>query len=191
MFAITADQKSSRRDVDRAGTVRDEARRALRRAARPPGRPHLRRRGAGARRRRGHRARHRPAAHARRALERGARRRRGAHAAPRATREATEAGLHRGPGCRHRRQAQPDPVRPRGGGRGSVPRATDDDAPGGTSTGPTAGGLPGPAEVEALITLLLLTRDRRTPRAGTSSTAWRAAGPSATSRRRSGSPRRR
>ncbi len=155
MFVITADQKGSRTDVDRAGTGRDDL------ASRFEGRLVLpvdrtsRRRAAGARRRRGHRRRHGARPHPRRALERRARDRNRAHPAPPgdaggtgpavfAARDAV--GAAKRSATRFALAVDP-PAPPRPDGPGS-------DLPG--------SGLPGPDEVEALITLLLLARDRRT-----------------------------
>ncbi|MBT1634494.1 DNA-binding protein [Clavibacter michiganensis] len=163
MFAITADQKASRRDVDRAGTVRDEL------AERYDGRlvlPVDRTSGDEVQA---------LVADAATALDIVLRLTRAGRWSvglgvgevrtplPRATREATGPAFIAARDAVTAAKRSPTRFALAVEAGDPSPRATDDDAPGGTSTGPTAGGLPGPAEVEALITLLLLTRDRRTP----------------------------
>ena len=159
MFAITADQKSSRRDVDRAGTVRDEL------AERYDGRlvlPVDRTSGDEVQA---------LVADAATALDIVLRLTRAGRWSvglgvgevrtplPRATREATGPAFIAARDAVTAAKRSPTRFALAVETGGPSPRATDDAAPSGIA----AGGLPGPAEVEALITLLLLTRDRRTP----------------------------
>ena len=151
MFAITADQKASRRDVDRAGTVRDEL------AERYDGRlvlPVDRTSGDEVQA---------LVADAATALDMVLLLTRAGHWSvglgigsvrtplPRATREAT------GPAFIAAREAVTAAKRSatRFALATDPPAVRDEDAP--------APGPPGAAEVEALVTLLLLARDRRTP----------------------------
>ncbi|MBF4619071.1 DNA-binding protein [Clavibacter sp. VKM Ac-2873] len=151
MFAITADQKASRHDIDRAGTGRDDL------AARYAGRLAL------------------PVdrtsgdevqalvADAATALDIVLLLTRAGHWSvglgigtvrmplPRATREAT------GPAFIAARDAVTTAK------RSATRFALATDPPTARADGGPASGLPGAAEVEALITLLLLARDRRTP----------------------------
>ena len=164
MFAITADQKASRRDVDRAGTVRDDL------AAHYDGRlvlPVDRTSGDEVQA---------LVADAATALDMVLRLTRAGRWSvglgigdvrtplPRATREAT------GPAFIAARDAvtaaKRSPTRfalavePAARAGASVGDGTDGHAP---TADATRDPLPGAAEVEGLITLLLLTRDRRTP----------------------------
>ncbi|OUE27974.1 hypothetical protein BFL36_01940 [Clavibacter michiganensis] len=162
MFAITADQKSSRRDVDRAGTVRDEL------ADRYDGRlvlPVDRTSGDEVQA---------LVADAATALDIVLRLTRAGRWSvglgigevrtplPRATREATGPAFIAARDAVTAAKRSPTRFALAVGTAGRSPSGTHD-AAGGTATGTTAVGLPGPAEVEALITLLLLARDRRTP----------------------------
>ncbi|WP_445337126.1 DNA-binding protein [Clavibacter sp. CFBP 8614] len=163
MFAITADQKSSRRDVDRAGTMRDDL------AERYDGRlvlPVDRTSGDEVQA---------LVADAATALDivlsltRAGRWSVGLGIGgvrtplPRATREATGPAFIAARAAVVAAKRSPTrfalAVEPSGGS----PRGAVDAAPGGSATVTPTGDLPGPDEVEALITLLLLTRDRRTP----------------------------